>query len=38
MSLNVLDLEGAACHTGRPTCFHNAIDGDYVHILTEPCA
>ena len=36
--LLIVDQQGPACHTGRPTCFYNAIDGDYVHILTEPCA
>lgn len=36
--LLIVDQHGPACHTGRPTCFYNAIDGDYVHILTEPSA
>ena len=36
--LLIVDQQGPACHTGRPTCFYNAIDGDYVHILTEPRA
>ncbi|SFA71013.1 MULTISPECIES: phosphoribosyl-AMP cyclohydrolase [unclassified Pseudomonas] len=36
--LLIVDQHGPACHTGRPTCFYNAIDGDYVHILTEPPA
>ncbi|KAB0518094.1 phosphoribosyl-AMP cyclohydrolase [Pseudomonas extremorientalis] len=36
--LLIVDQQGPACHTGRPTCFYNAIDGDYVHILTEPSA
>lgn len=36
--LLIVDQQGPACHTGRPTCFYNAIDGNYVHILTEPCA
>ena len=36
--LLIVDQQGPACHTGRPTCFYNAIDGDYVHILTVPSA
>ena len=36
--LLIVDQQGPACHTGRPTCFYNAIDGDYVHIITEPLA
>lgn len=36
--LLIVDQQGPACHTGRPTCFYNAIDGDYIHILTEPRA
>ena len=36
--LMIVDQHGPACHTGRPTCFYNAIDGAYVHIITEPAA
>lgn len=36
--LLIVDQQGPACHTGRPTCFYNAIDGDNVHIITEPVA
>ena len=36
--LLIVNQLGPACHTGRPTCFYNAIDGDYVHIITEPSA
>ncbi|WP_248731450.1 phosphoribosyl-AMP cyclohydrolase [Pseudomonas sp. MWU13-2517] len=36
--LLIVDQQGPACHTGRPTCFYNAIDGNYVHIITEPAA
>ena len=36
--LLIVDQQGPACHTGRPTCFYNAIDGAYVHIMTEPVA
>ncbi|KMT56598.1 phosphoribosyl-AMP cyclohydrolase [Pseudomonas fildesensis] len=34
--LLIVDQQGPACHTGRPTCFYNAIDGDQVHIITAP--
>ncbi|MGX5792423.1 phosphoribosyl-AMP cyclohydrolase [Pseudomonas sp. E2-15] len=34
--LLIVDQQGSACHTGRPTCFYNAIDGAYVHIITSP--
>ncbi|MGB3125598.1 MAG: phosphoribosyl-AMP cyclohydrolase [Pseudomonas sp.] len=34
--LLIVDQQGPACHTGRPTCFYNAIDGDHVHVITEP--
>ena len=36
--LLIVDQQGPACHTGRPTCFYNAIDGDFVHIITERVA
>ena len=36
--LLIVNQLGPACHTGRPTCFYNAIDGDDVHIITEPSA
>ncbi|WP_219337483.1 phosphoribosyl-AMP cyclohydrolase [Pseudomonas sp. Xaverov 259] len=36
--LLIVDQQGPACHTGRPTCFYNAIDGNHVHIITEPVA
>ncbi len=36
--LLIVDQQGPACHTGRPTCFYNAIVGDHVHIITEPVA
>jgi phosphoribosyl-AMP cyclohydrolase len=36
--LLIVNQLGPACHTGRPTCFYNAIDGDHVHIITEPLA
>lgn len=34
--LLIVDQQGPACHTGRPTCFYNAIDGSYVNIITAP--
>lgn len=34
--LLIVDQHGPACHTGRPTCFYNAIEHDQVHILTAP--
>lgn len=34
--LLIVDQQGPACHTGRPTCFYNAIDGAFVHIITSP--
>ncbi|WP_439863656.1 phosphoribosyl-AMP cyclohydrolase [Pseudomonas antarctica] len=36
--LLIVDQRGPACHTGRLTCFYNAIDGNHVHIITEPIA
>lgn len=36
MSLSMLDLESAACHTARPSCFYNAIAGGQVHIISAP--
>ncbi|WP_426133074.1 phosphoribosyl-AMP cyclohydrolase [Pseudomonas sp. PWP3-1b2] len=36
--LLIVDQRGPACHTGRLTCFYNAIDGNHVHIITEPTA
>ena len=36
--LLIVDQQGPACHTGRPTCFYNAINGKHVHIITEPVA
>ncbi|WP_083381390.1 phosphoribosyl-AMP cyclohydrolase [Pseudomonas marginalis] len=36
--LLIVDQQGPACHTGRHTCFYNALEGAYVHIITEPFA
>ncbi len=34
--LLLVDQHGAACHTGRPNCFYNAVRGDRVEVITEP--
>ena len=34
--LLIVNQQGPACHTGRPTCFYNAIDRGEVHIITAP--
>ena len=34
--LLIVDQQGPACHTDRPTCFYNAIENDQVHIITAP--
>ena len=34
--LLIVDQQGPACHTGRLTCFYNAIENDQVHIITAP--
>jgi len=34
--LLIVDQQGPACHTGRPSCFYNAIAGGEVHIITAP--
>ncbi|MDD2893784.1 MAG: phosphoribosyl-AMP cyclohydrolase [Halothiobacillaceae bacterium] len=36
--LLLVDQHGAACHTGRPNCFYNAIRGETVQVLTAPLA
>lgn len=36
--LLLVDQHGAACHTGRPNCFYNAIRGEAVQIITAPLA
>ncbi|MFO2465459.1 phosphoribosyl-AMP cyclohydrolase [Pseudomonas sp. 15FMM2] len=34
--LLIVDQQGPACHTGRPSCFYNAIENDQIHIITAP--
>ncbi|MBT2371526.1 phosphoribosyl-AMP cyclohydrolase [Pseudomonas fluorescens] len=34
--LLIVNQQGPACHTGRPSCFYNAIVGSEVHIITAP--
>ncbi len=33
--LLLVDQTGPACHTGRKSCFYNAIHGDRVEVVTE---
>ncbi len=34
--LLLVDQTGGACHTGRRSCFYNAVKGDGVVVLTSP--
>ncbi|MCW8881525.1 MAG: phosphoribosyl-AMP cyclohydrolase [Sedimenticola sp.] len=34
--LLLVDQTGPACHTGRRTCFYNAVRGDRVEVVSEP--
>ncbi|MDF1527593.1 MAG: phosphoribosyl-AMP cyclohydrolase [Sedimenticola sp.] len=34
--LLLVDQMGPACHTGRRTCFYNAVRGDRVEVVSEP--
>ncbi len=34
--LVLVDQKGAACHTGRRSCFYNAIQGDQVVVTANP--
>ncbi len=34
--LLMVDQHGAACHTGRRTCFYNRVDGDGVEVDSDP--
>ncbi|MFW6258274.1 MAG: phosphoribosyl-AMP cyclohydrolase [Halochromatium sp.] len=34
--LLLVDQTGPACHTGRKSCFYNAIRGDRVEVVAEP--
>ena len=31
-----VDQTGPACHTGRRSCFYNALRGDRVEVIAEP--
>lgn len=31
-----VDQQGPACHTGRPSCFYNAIHRETVEVITAP--
>lgn len=34
--LLLVDQTGPACHTGRRSCFYNALRGDRVEVVSEP--
>lgn len=34
--LLLVDQTGPACHTGRRTCFYNAVRGDQVEVISDP--
>ncbi len=34
--LLLVDQTGPACHTGRRSCFYNAVRGDRVEVISEP--
>jgi phosphoribosyl-AMP cyclohydrolase len=34
--LLLVDQTGPACHTGRRSCFYNALRGDRVEVIAEP--
>ncbi len=34
--LLLVDQTGPACHTGRRSCFYNAVRGDRVEVVSEP--
>ncbi|MES9935971.1 MAG: phosphoribosyl-AMP cyclohydrolase [Sedimenticola sp.] len=34
--LLLVDQTGPACHTGRRSCFYNAVRGDRVEVVAEP--
>lgn len=34
--LLLVDQTGPACHTGRRSCFYNAVHGDRVEVVSEP--
>ena len=34
--LLLVDQTGPACHTNRPACFYNAVQGDGICVIAEP--
>jgi phosphoribosyl-AMP cyclohydrolase len=34
--LLMVDQKGPACHTGRRSCFYNALKGDRVEVISDP--
>jgi phosphoribosyl-AMP cyclohydrolase len=34
--LLIVDQTGPACHTGRRSCFYNAVKGDRLEVISEP--
>ena len=34
--LMLVDQNGPACHTNRPSCFYNSVDNGSVKIISEP--
>ncbi len=34
--LLLVEQTGPACHTNRPVCFYNAVQGDEIRVIAEP--
>ncbi len=34
--LLLVDQTGPACHTNRPACFYNTVQGDEIRVIAEP--
>jgi phosphoribosyl-AMP cyclohydrolase len=34
--LLLVDQQGPACHTGRRSCFYNAVRGEHVEVISDP--
>ena len=34
--LLIVDQTGPACHTGRRSCFYNAVKGDRLEVISDP--
>jgi phosphoribosyl-AMP cyclohydrolase len=34
--LVIVDQTGPACHTGRRSCFYNAVKGDRLEVISAP--